>query len=71
MKSILVYIFVFFPLFGIAQTIKGSVKDSNGNILSFANILIKENENPSSIVEFTYARNGLFTLTLKKNIKLY
>lgn len=66
MKSILVYIFVFFPLFGIAQTIKGSVKDSNGNILSFANILIKENENPSSIVEFTYARNGLFTLTLKK-----
>ena len=66
MKKSLVYFFIFFPLFVIAQTIKGSVKDSGGNPIPFANILIKENENPSSIVEYTYARNGQFTTSLKK-----
>ena len=66
MKKILVYFFVLIPLLSFAQTIKGSVKDSNGNSIPFANILIKENENLSSIVEFTYARNGKFTINLKK-----
>lgn len=58
--------FLLFPLFSIAQTIKGSSKDSDGNPIPFSNILIKENQNPSSIVEFSYARNGLFTTILKK-----
>jgi len=66
MKKILVYFFVLIPLLSFAQTIKGSVKDSNGNSIPFANILIKENKNLSSIVEFTYARNGKFTINLKK-----
>ena len=66
MKKSLVYILLFFPLLTIAQTIKGSVKNSDGNLIPFANILIKENENPASIVEFTYARNGKFATSLKK-----
>ncbi len=66
MKKILVYFFVFIPLLSFAQTIKGSVKDSNGNSIQFANILIKENDNLLSIVEFTYARNGKFIINLKK-----
>lgn len=66
MKKILVYFFVLIPLLSFAQTIKGSVKDSSGNSIPYANILIKENENTSSIVEFTYARNGKFTINLKK-----
>jgi hypothetical protein len=66
MKKILVYFFVFIPLLSFAQTIKGSVKDSNGISIPFANILIKENENLSSIVEYTYARNGKFSINLKK-----
>lgn len=57
---------VFFPLLTIAQTIKGSVKDNSGNSIPFANVLIKENDNPSSIVEFTSARNGKFSTVLKK-----
>lgn len=66
MKIHLAFILAILPLVTIAQTITGSVKDSNGNSIPFANILIKENENPTSIVEFTYARNGKFNLTLKK-----
>jgi hypothetical protein len=66
MKKSLFYFVVFFPLLTIAQTIKGSVKDNDGNSIPFANILIKENNNPSSIVEFTSARNGEFTTILKK-----
>lgn len=69
MKKSLVYILLFFPILTIAQTIKGTVKDNDGNTILFANILIKENENPASIVEFTYARNGKFTTTLKKKYK--
>ncbi|WP_439553475.1 hypothetical protein [Flavobacterium macrobrachii] len=66
MKKSLFYFVVFFPLLTIAQTIKGSVKDNDGNSIPFANILIKENNNPSSIVEFTSARNGEFSTVLKK-----
>ncbi len=66
MKKILIYFFILLPLLSFAQTIKGSVKDSSGNSIPYANILIKENENTSSIVEFTYARNGKFTINLKK-----
>ncbi|OOV29420.1 hypothetical protein BXU11_05895 [Flavobacterium sp. LM5] len=66
MKKILIYFFILLPLLSFAQTIKGSIKDSNGNSIPYANILIKENENTSSIVEFTYARNGKFTINLKK-----
>ena len=60
----LVCLLILFPIFTIAQTIKGNVKDNNGNSIPFANILIKENENLSSIVEFTYARNGKFTTNI-------
>ena len=66
MKKSLICIFIIFPLFTIAQTIKGSVKDSSGNSIPFANILIKENQIPSSIAEFTAARSGKFAFTLKK-----
>ncbi|MEM0541270.1 hypothetical protein WFZ85_01455 [Flavobacterium sp. j3] len=62
----LVCLLILFPLFTIAQTLKGSIKDSSGNSIPFANILIKENENPSIIVEYTYARNGKFITILKK-----
>lgn len=66
MKKVFFYFVVFFPLLTIAQTIKGSVKDNSGNSIPFANVLIKENDNPSSIVEFTSARNGKFSTVLKK-----
>jgi hypothetical protein len=42
------------------------MNDKNGNPIPFANILIKENESPSSIVEFTNVRNGKFNSILKK-----
>ncbi|WP_445452271.1 hypothetical protein [Flavobacterium sp. 25HG05S-40] len=70
MKESLAYIFIFFPLFITAQTINGSVKDDNGKIIPFANILLKESDNPSSIVEFTYARNGKFNTSLKKKYQI-
>jgi len=69
MKKRLIFLFTFLPIFTFAQTIKGSVKDVDGVSIPLANILIKENENPESIIEFTYARNGKFSTTLKKTYK--
>lgn len=69
MKKRLIFLFTFLPIFTIAQTIKGSVKDVDGVTIPLSNILIKENENPESIIEFTYARNGKFSTTLKKTYK--
>lgn len=50
-----------------AQQIYGTVKDVNLKPIPYSNILIKENSNPSIIVEFTNARNGLFSTLVKKN----
>ena len=58
---------ILLPSLCIAQIIKGTLKDNDKNPILFSNILIKENSNPSSIVEFTNARNGLFSITLQKN----
>jgi hypothetical protein len=66
MKKKIIFVLLLLPLFTIAQTIEGTVKDKNGNPIPFANILIKENESPSSIVEFTNVRNGKFNSILKK-----
>lgn len=66
MKSFLV-ILVLLPFFSLAQTISGTIKDNWGNLIPFSNILIKENSNPSSIVEFANARNGFYNIIVKKN----
>lgn len=49
-----------------SQTISGNVVDIDGNVISYCNLLIKENANPESIVEFTSVRNGKFSIILKK-----
>lgn len=66
MKNYFSFFFVLIPLFYFGQTISGTIKDIDGNNIPFSNILIKENSNPSSIIEFTNARNGKFSIVLKK-----
>ncbi len=58
-------VLILFPFLTTAQIIKGTIKDTNGNSIVFSNILLKENSNPSSILEFTNVRNGLFSTELK------
>ena len=69
MKKLFYLFFTFATFILNAQNIKGTVKDSVGNYIPFSNILIRDNTNPQNIVEFSYARNGLFSLTLKKEYR--
>ena len=67
MKKYFYLLFVCLPLFIKAQNINGTIKDIEGNNIPFSNVLIKDNSNPLSIVEFTNARNGIFSIALKKS----
>lgn len=62
----LILLFIIYPLLNFSQTIKGTIKDVDGEPIPFSNILIKENSNQSNIVEFTNARNGVFNYKFKK-----
>ena len=67
------YKFLFFFLCSISiysQTIKGTVSDSTG-VVPFSNIIIKKNDNPSIIFQYTTTdRNGFYKIILKENSEL-
>lgn len=65
MKKIFLLIFFVLPLIVISQIIKGTVKDKDGVTISSSNILIKNINDPQSIVEFTNANKGNFSIQLK------
>ncbi len=50
-----------------AQTLTGSVTNSEGLPLSMASILIKEADQPQNILEFTQSKAGKFSLKLSKS----
>ena len=58
-----------FPLFVYSQTIKGKIVNSNGEPILSANIIIKDSINSTIPKEFTIARNGQNSITLKNNYK--
>lgn len=66
MNKTLFLVIFFVPTFIFSQTIKGIIKDSLGNNVLFSNVLIKEKSDSSSIVEYTYARDGFYEINLKK-----
>lgn len=64
-------LFVFLAIFTLptlhAQTLTGTISDSEGLPISFANILVKEADQPQNISEFVQAKEGKYTLKLIKN----
>jgi hypothetical protein len=62
-------LFFFFVNITCAQTIKGTVKDSNGNPLN-AKIIIKKADSTNIITEFVLVTKGTFFYTLKKEYTL-
>lgn len=52
-----------------AQNIKGTIKDNNGNLILFSNVLVFDSENRLEATEFKNAKSGVFELDLKKNYK--
>lgn len=59
-------IFLFLPLFFIAQNITGTIVSVSGDKIPVANIILKESANTDKISQFTIAKNGTYSITLKK-----
>lgn len=66
MSKFVISILLLLPFVSLGQTVKGSISNRDGDKNVIANILIKEFENSSNIVEFSVVRNGEFDLILKK-----
>lgn len=66
MSKFVISILLLLPFVSLGQRVKGSISNHNGDKIMIANILIKEFENSSNIVEFSVVRNGKFDLILKK-----
>jgi hypothetical protein len=69
LKYFYIVLFLFNCNFSLAQTITGSVKQSSTKENVFANIIIKDANNPDDISEFTVAKNGNYQITLLKSYK--
>ena len=60
-------VILLFSINSFSQTINGTFSDNEHTTVYTANILIKEANNPKSIKEYIIARNGGFTINLKKD----
>ncbi len=65
----LLSLFFLLSVFNYAQTITGSIVDKNQNKVLEANILIKDSINALGMKEFTMAKNGFYSIPLKKQYK--
>lgn len=62
-------VFFLFPFFVFSQTLTGNIISETGDKIPFANVIIKESINTEKISEFTLAKNGIYTISLKKAYK--
>lgn len=53
------------PMCLLSQTITGRIINVNGEKIPFANVVIKDSVNATTIKEYVLARNGYYSITLK------
>ncbi len=66
MKNLLQLLFLFSCILFYSQTITGKIENISKETINFANIIIKESSS-DNISEFVIARNGQFSIRLKKD----
>lgn len=59
-------IFFCIPYFLFSQKISGKIENINGERILFANVVVKDSINATSIKEFALARNGEYSITITK-----
>lgn len=71
MKKYLVYILMLTPLFSWAQSITGTVVDSDGQSIAFANVALCQSADSMIIAGCTSDENGKFYFTTERTEKMY
>lgn len=61
-----IFFFLFFKAQLFSQTLTGTVLDSENEQVFSATVLIRDSTTPDEVKEYTIARNGSFSITLKK-----
>lgn len=71
MKKYLVYILMLTPLFSWAQSITGTVVDSDGQSIAFANVALCQSADSTIIAGCTSDEDGKFYFTTERTEKMY
>jgi hypothetical protein len=64
--SFVILVFILSPHYLLCQTISGKIINVDGEMIPFASIVIKDSINAPAIKEYVLARNGYYSINLKK-----